>query len=244
MSVAEKMIVLADSVRSLTGTSELLSLDEMASQINERMSQDSSFYAGETTSFCNPYITSIRDRVFRALTWLTAIDCPNVKTVGEYAFQYCQGLTGINLPACESLADGAFYDIGEVTRIELPSLISTKPSAFRANPTLETVYLPKLEILATSAFNGCTALKSIELPSLTNLGSSVFEGCDSLEYIVLGGDSVVSMSGFLFAGTQVGASFKAAYVKDELVEQYKVATNWSYLADYITPKSEFMEETV
>ena len=228
--------------KTLTSTSFNINVEKAANVDNISDVEIYSFFSGESTVFRNPYLTKFCYRALRSNTWITGIDCPKVTEVGEEGFKYCTALTSINLPACEVLKTGAFYQ-NSVTHIDMPSLITAGNSAFRDNTALESINLPKVETIDSACFDNCAALKSIVLPSIKSLGGNVFKNCNSLEYIILSGENVCALAGHIFSADGVGTAFKGVYVRDELVDQYKTATNWARYADYIKPRSELPEVT-
>ena len=125
---------------------------------------------------------------------------------------------------------------------------------------LVNVQFPKVEIVSDFAFRMCSGLKKVVLPACKEIqGVLTFQQANGLKLIdMLGGDGgdiacnlgmygsvsvlvlratdgVTGLSGALAKTTQI-------YVPDELVEQYKTATNWSTYADQIAPLSTYVEE--
>ena len=103
------------------------------------------------------------------------------------------------------------------------------------------------------------SLKKVKCVSATSIGLNAFQQCRALETIdILGGGTIESLSRsgglpktiVIRSAEKVtsvsglsdwGGSLTSIYVADELVEQYKTATNWSSKADKIKPLSEYVE---
>lgn len=146
-----------------------------------------------------------------------------------------------------------FSDCKNLTGIDLPNVTVVNKYAFSACTNLVDVNIPKVTSLGTQAFGDCSALKTIDLPSVSSF-AAVFQGCNSLRTLILRITSVctlLSTSAFRncyhFLGT-VNATYNPEglkdgyiYVPDNLVEDYKVATNWSTYASQIKPISELEE---
>lgn len=142
-----------------------------------------------------------------------------VSSIGGNAFKSCTALIDVSFPQATEIGD----------------------SSFSTCSALAYVYAPKAQTLASSAFYSCRKMAIFYFGSLTRISSNVFVnvGGDSENAsLILDGDGVcelVSSTSFLnFLGT--------VYVPDSLAEQYKVATNWSTIADKIKGKSEIPAE--
>lgn len=129
---------------------------------------------------------------------------------------------------------------------------------------LKTVSLPKATIIRGYAFNGCSKLESVNIPSIKEIGSyniALFFQCHALKKLDLHGCEIIWQNGLcnqvkalntlIFRGEKVcslgggGLGLNGTcliYVPDNLVEEYKVATNWVQYADRIKPLSELPEE--
>ena len=147
-----------------------------------------------------------------------------ITKVREYAFYGKKSLTSIDLAACTSIGDYAFSGCTTLTSINLPSCTS--------------IYY--------SAFSSCTALTSIDLPACTSIDSYAFNSCKSLTSIKLASTSKICTlsNSDAFKNTPIANEAGYIYVPDELIEQYKKATNWSVYANQIKPLSEYVESEV
>ena len=71
----------------------------------------------------------------------------------------------------------------------------------------------------------------------------MFYGCSSLTTVVIRNTTKVALlnMGNAFSGTKIASGTGYIYVPDELVDSYKVATNWVTYANQIKPLSEYVE---
>jgi hypothetical protein len=104
---------------------------------------------------------------------------------------------------------------------------------------LEKVCFPSVATLklttgnsAYSVFAGCTALKSIDLPVCTTISGYIFTNATSLTAVILRNPTALcSLSRVeAFDDTKIAEGTGYIYVPRALLEDYKVATNWSALA--------------
>lgn len=104
--------------------------------------------------------------------------------------------------------------------------------AFYQQSTLESVDFPNVTSLGLRAFKNCRSLKKViieQKESVCTLNADAFDGC----YHILGTVNETYNPDGLADGY--------IYVPDELVEDYKIATNWSTYASQIKPLSELEE---
>ena len=96
-------------------------------------------------------------------------------------------------------------------------------------------------------FGTCNNLKYVNMSgwtteSITNNGY-MFSSCRKLEAVVIDSPSVFRLTNanaLSNSGIQRGTGF--VYVPDNLVDEYKSATNWTTYADQIKPLSELPQE--
>ena len=90
------------------------------------------------------------------------------------------------------------------------------------------------EYIGSVAFDR-TIIEKLELNKITTIEDRAFEACNNLKTIVIRqSNSVPSLDwGNTF-------NYATIYVPDLLVEEYKVANNWSAFANNIKPLSEYV----
>ena len=140
-----------------------------------------------------------------------------------------------------SLRFGAFASCANITKVSLPNCTKIPGSyAFSAAGDLEEISLPNVTSgTFTSTFRGCYNVKTIDLRSLggVTLDTNCFRGCLSLKTLILGGTAVnpIINTNVLY-GTPETMSI---YVPDNLVDDYKAATNWATFASRIKSRNDY-----
>lgn len=149
-----------------------------------------------------------------------------VEVIKDYAFSYCRSLVSASFP-------NATGDL--------------KSGTFSSCKLLKSVILPKIQRCDFQVFMSDSLLQKVDFGSLTILpyrtsGNATFYGCTSLKTLIIRTSSVCTLmsSAHGIGGTLIGTSETEGfiYVPDELVEDYKVATNWSVYANKIKGLSE------
>lgn len=167
----------------------------------------------------NDRITSIGDQAFRENRVIKSVDFPNVVTGGTFAFYYCTAL--------------------ETAKFQ--KLTNATTNMFRGCSSLSQFDAPSLERLTNASLYG-TALAHLDFAYMDYIDREALSGCVNLETLVLRKTAVVQLVATnAFTNTPIANGTGFVYVPDELVEQYKTATNWSAYASQIKPISELEE---
>ena len=100
------------------------------------------------------------------------------------------------------------------------------------NRSITTISDDTVSIIGSHAFYACTKLSKADLPAVTKLEANAFRECSALRRLILRNtDQVVSLnSQFDFYDTPIKSGTGYIYVPAALIEDYKVATNWSTYA--------------
>ena len=123
---------------------------------------------------------------------------------------------------------------------DFPNVTSTGVNVFYACYALHTVNLPSLISISSNMFAYSSLLKRLDFPSVESISGGAFSGCSRLVTLILRkADTVCTLENVsAFSGTSIAKGTGFVYVPDNLVEQYKAATNWSTYANQIKPISE------
>ena len=196
-----------------------------------------------------PNVTKIEYQGFYNCVSVTNINMPNVKILGNGAIQACTGLTSLSLPNLEEAGANALRQLTGITALDLPNLKTADMHVFRQNTNLKEIKLPSLITTGTTCFQECSSLENIIFPSISSMGGSPFHTCTSLQRLIITNEETVCTLGSqsLFSSNEIGSAllrehfpnFEGIYVPDELVDNYKGATNWTLYADHIKPISEW-----
>ena len=138
-----------------------------------------------------------------------------------------------------------FRNYESLAVVDFPNVTSTGVNVFYACYALHTVNLPCLISINSNVFAYSSLLKRLDFPSVESISGGAFSSCSRLVTLILRkADAVCTLENVsAFSGTPIAKSTGFVYVPDDLVEQYKAATNWSTYATQIKPISE-LEGTV
>lgn len=86
--------------------------------------------------------------------------------------------------------------------------------------------------LRYGAFRECRELRVVDMPNLTYLNQAVFANCVGLKALILRGNTMcTNINPDILSGSAIASDTGYIYVPRALIEDYKVATNWSIHAD-------------
>lgn len=189
------------------------------------------------TSYRNDRITNVKQRGLSYFSNMISIDLPNVKRIGSYGIAQNKNLATISLPSFEKPIAGSNYLLDN-------------------NTSLLTISLPSAIDVGGYCFNNCRKLATIELPVIQTVQNGAFANCYSLTTLILRGTYICTFSGAnVFSGCYhilgtVNATYNPEGLKDgyiyvpkNLIEQYKVATNWATYADQFRAIEDYPEIT-
>ena len=159
--------------------------------------------------------------------------------VTDYAFRADTLLTTVSLPLATSIGTYAFYNCTKLTTVSLPAVTSIGNNAFQYCSALTTPSIPLATSIGNNAFQYCSSLTTVSLPAATGIGSYAFSGCWALTSLTLSKNQVATLSATnAFTSTPIASGTGYIYVPDDLVDQYKAATNWATYANQILPISQ------
>lgn len=125
----------------------------------------------------------------------------------------------------------------EITKINMPLM---------TNPVIgDNQKVTEAKFFGANSFMGqnCFVLETIHLPNVKGLGQSDLYQCYVLNTLILSNKHVVTglsaIRGIQSTPIRNGTGF--VYVPKKLVEQYKVATNWSTVADQFRAIEDYPE---
>lgn len=137
----------------------------------------------------------------------------------------------------------AFAGCSKLVRVYVPSLKYVSMLMFQESGLIE-IELPNIYNIASQGFQGATSLKKVTLGEglYANVANMAFYNCTSFDTLILLPNTFKTLGSATLAGTKIAKGEGYIYVKDELVEEYKSATNWATYADQIKPLSELPQE--
>ncbi len=205
-------------------------------------------------------LKTIGNYAFQNCQTISSVDYPaSLTSVGSYTYSGCIALTAVTVGSGVSLGSNAFTGCTALTSAVLSSGVSVGQSAFSGCSALASVTLPEdMTSLPAGCFQNCSGLTSITWPSaLITIGNNAFEGCrfvdnnyalqlpasvttigncafGGLRHLVLPSTSAIAIASNSFA-----KGYTILYVPANMVEMYKVRTNWSNYADRIRPITDY-----
>ena len=191
---------------------------------------DYTFYRSSVVEVNLPNVTGLGGDAFYGCSNLTRLNAPKLKTVSSRVFQNCKALTEVNLPLLEVLNPDTFNGCTSLVTVNLPK-VKNMSASFSGCAALKNVYIPLAKSIPIECFKNCSSIEVIDFPRLTSIKSDAFYGCTNLTTLILRNtETVCSVHNRSF----VSAGIKSAgyiYVPSALIEQYKVAENWTTYAE-------------
>lgn len=217
MAITDKLKAIADAIRSKTGKTETMSLDDMPNEIEAiegggggEENQLHSTLDG-TLTYIDSNVTKVIGYACYGITSLKTVNLPNATSIGSYAFRGCSGITEFNAPNATTVSTYAFYGCSNLLEISFQNISQ----------------------VAGTCFYQCTKLKKADFgPKCKTLSGSSLAYCSALDHLILRyTDGVVSIATNTFSG----ANFTGyVYVPSALVEDYKANETWSQYAGSAT----------
>lgn len=176
----------------------------------------------QLTEFADNVITSVGSGAFAGCTQLTDVNIPNVTTIGGKSFVGCVSLKSVHAPNAVNIGRTMFYP--------------ENYNAFSGCSSLESIVLPKAVNLQQGTFSQCSVLRKADFPVLTQIGGQCFCWCNKLLALILRNENkvcTVASDSFIYANYPSSIHKGRGYVlvPRALMEDYKIATNWSVYAD-------------
>lgn len=221
------------------GNSELVITDASGSNANEL---DSLITREISGAYTNDRVTQIGEYAFANCTEITDINLPNVINISYNSFRGCTKLKAISLPHCQVAGGSSFYGCSNLEAVSLPSChtlgTGALGSAFWGCSKLSQVSLPLVTAIMSFTFRD-TVIQKIDFLSVNNIESSAFIYARQLDTLILRNSNVCVLKNInAFDSTKIAAGTGYIYVPDNLVDSYKIATNWVTFANQIKPISE------
>lgn len=161
MALTDKLTAIGDAIRSKTGGSDLLTLDEMPQEIQSIQTGGGGGDSEEldTVTITPATITSyetqssgvIRDYAFAYCTSLQSISCPNVTGMQREAFEWCSSLAEVEFPSVTAVQTAVFQDCEGLVKADFGSVTSFSSAVFRRADNLETLIIRTPSQIATAA---------------------------------------------------------------------------------------------
>ena len=191
-----------------------------------------SFVERTATEFESPSIKTISQYICYNFTTLKTINFPNLTTIGAHAFYGCTALTGLSVDNLKSIGTYAFYNCLVLNEPNFPEVTSVGTYAFRQCRKLPTVCFPKLNSIGAYALSRCNVLTKADLGLAQSVPANLFAEDSKLGTLILRkSDGVATLAATsAFSGTLIASGTGYVYCPAALLEEYRVASNWSTYA--------------
>lgn len=156
-----------------------------------------------------------------------------ITSVGEYGLSHCTELVTVDLPNVTLVKSYAFINNSKLVTLNLPNLTNGSSYMFANCSALARLDLPKLGDLSNFAIDGCTSLEVLDLGVATTINARFYSNVNLATLILRNPNVVCSSSLSNFNVTKIGNGEGYIYVPRALLNDYKVATNWSVYANQI-----------
>ena len=190
---------------------------------------------------------------------LVLIDCSNITVFNHECLRGCNNLTTLkNLGKFTLTGEGQFVNCYNlqldknvfkdftnipwtlcshnyvITDMNLQNATTIGGNAFSNCNKLKNINIINCEYIGNFAFDR-TIIEKLELNKITTIENRAFEACNNLKTIIIRQSNSVPK-------LEWGNKFDYAtiYVAESLVEEYKVASNWSAYPNNIKPLSEYV----
>ena len=194
-------------------------------------------YRGESTVDITPTEDALVTRT------LTHYYNNRVTSIGENAFRQWSKIEEVEFPNVTIVEKLAFYGSTGLKNVIIPNVVSIGEQAFNGCTNLEKIKCDLVDTLGAQAIRACKNLKYFYSSKLKSIISGCFADCTNLVAIIIDSDTICALNATnAFNSTPIISGTGYIYVQDNLVEQYKSATNWSTYADQIKPLSELPQE--
>ena len=180
---------------------------------------------------------------FYAITTKGEITMPNITNVPDACFASCSGITKFTGHNVTNLGRQSFNSTSSIVTIDCPNVETLGNQVFQSSG-IQYISLNKVKEVGTQMFNGATRLEIAEFDSLEKIiGGMCFYNCKELKALILRNSSVVTLAPTnAFDGSAIKNGVGFVYVYDNLVNDYRFATNWSAIADRIKGVSEIPQD--
>lgn len=201
---------------------------------------------GTLTEIDDDRITNLKNYAFYYDNSIESIRLENLSSLNTAVFGACKALKRLDLPNLKNVYGGSsIANCDSLEYLNVPSLQSASASSIIANAiSLKEVSFPALTTCGGSFLGGCTSLEKIEFGNIMIINATAFQNCSSLKKVIIRTTSKVCelRNTNAFSGTGIANGTGYIYVRDNLLDQYKSATNWSTYASQIKPLSELEVE--
>ena len=190
MSVKSAMTALADAIRSKTGSTEPLSIEDMARAIEGIHTgvDIGPLLDGSVTEVIIPQTIKNIKAYALYLSRITSLTIPkNIETIGVYALSY-SSIESLTIENANVEWGSAFRFCSSLKIINFPNGIRSIPGYALGSAGIESLMIPQgTEKLGGYCLGSCNKLHTLHIPSsVSQIEPSALERCTALADVTLG----------------------------------------------------------
>ena len=174
---------------------------------------------------------------------LLKVNAPKLETSGQYNFRYCSKMEEADFPLLKgSPGSGIFHGCTSLKYVNLPEIEYIPYITIEGSTLLRELNFPKVGTCGNSGIRSCSVLKKIDLGIVNNIEANAFFNCQNFDTLIIRRtDAIPTLENInAFYNSKISKGTGLIYVADNLVEEYKTATNWSTFVNQIKPISEYI----
>lgn len=202
----DALVKAIDSISTLQGLDDYIT-DDIVDYINQKLMQ-----LGQYKFYYMPTIHNVR--------------CDAVINIGKYTLYGCSSLKHLYFPNVVSIEEHVFHTLG-CENLILPNLKTMGSACFVNTTTLKRLIIPKCVSLTPNTCSS-TGIYLLDAGNTSLIPSS--SSMPNLTILVLRNNVLTTLE-----NRSCIRSIEEIYVPQDLIESYKVATNWSVYADKFKP---------
>lgn len=205
---------MADTIRSLTGSTAPLTPSEMTAGVQEAKEDvDSAMDALETLGVEVPEGSDVGDlaglvgevevggdgaELARSIVdgTITEYVDEEITIVRAYAFYY-SGVSKVVIPNATQMGKSVFYKGNNLKSIDAPLVQSVEEYTCYQCGSLQEIDFSQITSVGAYAFYKCTSLREIDFPKATSVAGNTFNGCSSVNNVNL--PSLINVSSGSYA---------------------------------------------
>lgn len=135
-----------------------------------------------------------------------------------------------------------FFDCGKIKPIFGDNCIKIGAYAFQNCNGLVEINTNRVTVISSSAFIGLNNFTKATLPNVIELNNGVFANCKNFTTLIISSNTVCNLkSTGALLNTPVAQGAGYIYVPKNLIEQYKIATNWTVYTNQIRAIEDYPE---
>lgn len=202
----DAMVKAIDSISTSQGLDDYIK-DDLVDYINQKLMQ-----LGQYKFYYMPTIHNVK--------------CDAVINIEKYTLYSCPSLKHLYFPSVVSIGERVFHTLG-CENLILPNLKTMGAACFVNTTTLKRLIIPKCTLMGTSACS-TTGIYLLDVGNISLIPSS--STMSNLTILVLRNNVLTTLE-----NRRCIQSVEEIYVPQDLIEEYKVATNWTTYADKFKP---------